>query len=277
MKQRIISNTNPEWPNFEIEFDKPILFFNDYFNESELDHISENYFKILYLREAEAINPMRDKVIRNYKKFNVILTFDDIVLKTCPNSFMLLFGSAWVHNYNFVPKEFSASHITGHKMMAPGHKLRQQINANQDIITIPKNFYVSKHGYLNNMHNNPILGDGKEPLFKSQFHICIENSQQINYFTEKIMDCFVTKTIPIYWGCPNIGDFFDTSGMFIVSSFDDIIKICNSLNETTYERVLDAANKNYLTAQKYIDITKNLENELNDILKSSDFVTVYNA
>jgi hypothetical protein len=25
------------------------------------------------------------------------------------------------------------------------------------------------------------------------------------------IDCLITKTIPIYWGCPNISDFFDTS------------------------------------------------------------------
>ena len=41
------------------------------------------------------------------------------------------------------------------------------------------------------------------------FSIAIENSRNGCYFTEKILDCFTTRTVPIYWGCPDIGDYFD--------------------------------------------------------------------
>jgi hypothetical protein len=52
------------------------------------------------------------------------------------------------------------------------------------------------------------------------FSIVIENSRQIHYFTEKIIDCLLTKTIPIYYGCPNISDYFDTSGWIILETRD---------------------------------------------------------
>jgi hypothetical protein len=39
----------------------------------------------------------------------------------------------------------------------------------------------------------------------------VESSSETEIFTERLIDCLVTKTIPIYWGCPNISDFFDTS------------------------------------------------------------------
>ena len=41
--------------------------------------------------------------------------------------------------------------------------------------------------------------DKTELFIDSMFHIAIENNKAINYFTEKLIDCFVSKTIPIYW------------------------------------------------------------------------------
>ncbi len=40
------------------------------------------------------------------------------------------------------------------------------------------------------------------------YSIAMENSAQPNYWTEKISDCYLTWTMPIYWGCPNIHEFF---------------------------------------------------------------------
>ena len=35
------------------------------------------------------------------------------------------------------------------------------------------------------------------------FSVCIENDVYDTYFTEKILDCFATGTIPIYKGTKN--------------------------------------------------------------------------
>jgi len=42
-----------------------------------------------------------------------------------------------------------------------------------------------------------------------KFMICFENKSEPNYFTEKMINSFVCGTIPIYWGCPNIGDYIN--------------------------------------------------------------------
>ncbi len=47
-------------------------------------------------------------------------------------------------------------------------------------------------------------------LVDYEYSIAIENSIEKNYSTEKISDCFVCDTIPIYYGCPNIDDIYDT-------------------------------------------------------------------
>ena len=53
--------------------------------------------------------------------------------------------------------------------------------------------------------------DGKcklRGLLEYEYSVVLENSQQKNYFTEKLADSFLSWTLPIYWGCPNIVDFF---------------------------------------------------------------------
>lgn len=54
--------------------------------------------------------------------------------------------------------------------------------------------------------------------YKYSFHC--ENSRETNYFTEKIMDCFLTETLCFYDGCPNLEDFFDSKA-FIRINVDD--------------------------------------------------------
>jgi hypothetical protein len=53
-------------------------------------------------------------------------------------------------------------------------------------------------------------------LEKYKFSIAIENSSQENYFTEKINDCFLFLTLPIYWGCPNIFKFFPEDSLRLI-------------------------------------------------------------
>ena len=263
MKQRIVSNIDPSWPNIEVEYDKPIELFIDSLGGYNPNN---NSFKILWVKEMEAISNFKNTAIENKDKFDAILTYDDEILKNCENAHLMLFGTSWVHNYNFSDKKFQISHLTGHKNYAVGHMLRQKIHHKQSKIQTPKDFYISKYGGVENFADNKILGENKEPLFDSQFHICIENSQQSSCFTEKIMDCFVTKTIPIYFGAPNIGEYFDINGIFVVNNFEEILNVCNSLEESDYQKRLLSVEKNFELAQKYINIVDNLNEVITQIL-----------
>lgn len=42
-----------------------------------------------------------------------------------------------------------------------------------------------------------------------KYQIVIENCRNKNYWTEKIGDCFLSNTYPIYFGCNNINDYFN--------------------------------------------------------------------
>ncbi len=67
---------------------------------------------------------------------------------------------------------------------------------------------------------------GKVDVFsKSQFGVAIENTSHRGYFTEKILDLFLLKTLPIYWGCSNIGDYFNLDGILRVDNVDDMVYV----------------------------------------------------
>jgi hypothetical protein len=57
-------------------------------------------------------------------------------------------------------------------------------------------------------NNTPMVGplrkDKIDYLSTRKFNICFENGSHPGYATEKIMDAFYAKTIPIYWGSPTI-------------------------------------------------------------------------
>jgi len=80
------------------------------------------------------------------------------------------------------------------------------------------------------------------------FSITMENATYPNMITEKITDCFMTGTIPIYYGINNIGDYFDSDGII---TLDDNFKI-EELNFDLYESKLKAVHNNFKMANEML-------------------------
>ena len=83
------------------------------------------------------------------------------------------------------------------------------------------------------------------------FTIVVESNQEPWYFSEKIIDALLTKTVPIYWGATDIGKFFDTKGILSFNSIEEFFEIINNINENTYEQLKPHIEKNYIVAQEY--------------------------
>jgi hypothetical protein len=85
------------------------------------------------------------------------------------------------------------------KNFLPGHGLRHET----------KSIIIKERKY-NLFFPSSITVDEKYKLFEdTMFHIAIENSKNVNYISEKIIDCFMSYTIPIYWGDSNIETVFN--------------------------------------------------------------------
>ncbi len=147
-----------------------------------------------------------------------------------------------------------------------GQSMRHEILSRESEITnIPKKFFQT-YGDRHNIEDARI---GKEEVFgDSQYGIAIENFSNKGYFSEKILDCFLLKTIPIYWGCSNIGDFFNTEGIIQFQNVDDLIEKINNIDPMHYDNnwVQSAVEENYNKALKYVDYIQNIVDSITNIL-----------
>jgi hypothetical protein len=105
------------------------------------------------------------------------------------------------------------------KRFAPGHNIRFQIaNTLSDFVNV-------MGSGQNGIHVPKI-----ESCKNFKYSIVIENCKEDCYFTEKIIDCFLTGVIPIYWGCPSIGNFFDKNGFFTFNTLEEVREIVENKN-----------------------------------------------
>ena len=143
----------------------------------------------------------------NYN-FEMIFTHDIRLLDLSPK-FKFLIPSAvpWVDERKIYNKSKLVSMIASSKTMCPGHRYRQEI------IYKYQN-YVDHYGFGFKQINKKEQG-----LIDYHFSIAMENDNYPNIFCEKITDCFATGTIPIFWGTPNIGDFFNKDGIIMLEDF----------------------------------------------------------
>jgi hypothetical protein len=229
-----------------------------YFYDNLLED-SNRYNRLILIHglEPPLYNNISELIISNYKLFTEIYTSDMDVLNSCNNSTLFLFGSCWILTdnkgtrvetisnycdyYNIFDKKFKMSFINSGKSQLPGHTFRNSISE-----------YFKKYHYNIELLFPNERVDTKIHLFEdSMFHIAVENSQVINYFTEKIIDCFMSRTIPIYWGCPNIEDFFNINGIIQFKSIKDLDNILYSLTDEEYSKKIQAIEDNYGKAKQY--------------------------
>jgi hypothetical protein len=104
--------------------------------------------------------------------------------------------------------------IASGKKEAPGHKLRHLI-----VDTYGEHLNIFGSGYKQINSKNEGLNDYR-------YSFAIENIIAEGYWTEKIVDCFSTGTIPIYWGAKSVSDFFIEDGIIRINDNFDL-SICD--------------------------------------------------
>lgn len=57
-------------------------------------------------------------------------------------------------------------------------------------------------------------GDKSAGIEPYPLSFCFENCQQLNYFSEKLLDVLLLWSLPLYWGCPNLCPDFFPGGAF---------------------------------------------------------------
>lgn len=244
--------------------------FVDYPPQNQNDLSSINIF---LMQEPNEYFGYHDWVIQNKHLFNVIFTWDDKVLTNCDNAIFLPFGGTWLKPEQYqkeYPKNFQVSHVRGNLLKTHGHTIRYEYHDRvENELKIPHKSWVTA-GIREKVETCALA---KCELFgDSQFGVVIENTSHRGYFTEKIMEMFLLKTIPAYWGCSNIGDFFNMDGIISFSNVDDLLYKLNNLDENYYNNHLDAINENYNRALNYIEYEKRACKEIIKIFKYNNLI-----
>lgn len=148
--------------------------------------------------------------------------------------------------------------VASNKSMCGMHIFRKQIakhlilNDNVDVMGKVVNKYVSCEDIYRNY----------------MYSIAIENAIEPYYFTEKILNCFASKTVPIYIGATRISDFFNSDGIIQIENLS-IEAIDRALKQCCTEDYLlrrDAIEDNFYRVKKYICTEDFITNKHPEIL-----------
>ena len=257
---------NTYWiKEMELDYNKPVEIYGDHFPTTP---IPNGIVRICISHEPHP--HLSVKAFEHPEYYTWLLTWKEEHLTKIPNSVFFFATEPRVKDYKFSKKGFGVSTVVGEKDEFEGHRMRQSLYFKQNEITIPTRFYISGTKLWKGIEytDQPLLDPAcKDALWDTQFHIAIENLFMNNWFTEKILDCFLSKTVPVYIGAPNIRNFFNERGIIICNNLDDVINFCNRLTPELYLAMSDAIEDNYNRAFNWIPHMDKLRAKINQILK----------
>ncbi len=98
----------------------------------------------------------------------------------------------------------------------------------------------------------PVQGK-QEAIAPYCFSIAMENALSDHYFSEKLIDCILLETIPVYFGWPSIAEHLDPRGFLRFDDRDSLIAQLAQLTPALYESMLPhaLANKQTVIARRW--------------------------
>jgi hypothetical protein len=204
---------------------------------SKLSHTKR---KIAWILEPRSIYPdVYHWIAQNNRLFDYVLTYDQTLIDRGENFLYYPHGRCWIHDYKEEPKDQLCSIFASTKAYTIGHRLRHEVIKQYPTITAfghsVNNYIEKKEDGLNNF----------------MFSVTIENAIMPGYWTEKIVDCFATKTIPIFYGDKSVCKFFAEDGIIFFNTIKELKEILPTLTPEVYKKKLPAIEYNFSLVEKY--------------------------
>ncbi len=230
--------------------------------ENHDDGFTHNDYALLY--ESEAIIPdIYKRLIENRNvalNYKYIFTPSKCILDEFENARFIPGNGYWygssfqgggLDKERYNKKTKNVSIISSNKCLCEAHRIRLSLAKK-----LKDNSEVDAYGSFGGI-DLPLKADA---LDEYRYSIVIENDFTPFYFTEKILDCFASQTVPIYMGALNIEEFFNIDGIIKISKSDvenieDIIRKCNEADYMDRkEAIIDNYNRvlNYRNIEDYI-------------------------
>lgn len=198
---------------------------------------------VVWLIEPRELIPDIYKYVEdNILRFKKVLTHDSALLQKYTTAVLVPLGGCWIprEHQAIYPKTKMFSIIASGKRQLEGHQLRHSI-----ITAAEGKIDVFGGGYKH--IQSKLIG-----IKDYRYHIVVENVRKDFWFTEKLIDCLVTGTIPIYWGCPSISKFFNIDGFITFSNMQELKEKLKLCTPDYYDSKIDAIRENFILAQKHI-------------------------
>lgn len=209
------------------------------------------------LTESRTIVPEDYKIFEQHKglskEFDHIFTFDDRILNNHENAVFAPFCASYWYGRNnpdnikdelYKSKSKMISVMSSDKELCHLHTVRKEL-----AIKCKREKIADAYGTFDG--SAPVNVD--DSLKDYRYSIIIENDETDYFFTEKITNCFISQTIPIYLGARRINEFFNEEGIIRISEkdVDNIDKILSECTEDAYLGRLEAVLDNYERVKEY--------------------------
>lgn len=214
--------------------------------------------KFALLIESEAI--VADHYKRAFENtavisdYNGLFTSSDRLLNKYSNALFMPGSSVWfggdigggfLDDKAYEKKSKNISLVSSDKIMCELHKYRKEM-----ALYYEKSDKVDTFGTFNGGKNIRIA----ESLTDYRYSFAIENHISDYYFTEKLLNCFASMTIPIYIGARKISEFFNIDGIIQIKpcGFSELDKIINGFGKELYEERIEAVKDNFKRVMEYL-------------------------
>lgn len=259
-----VSGVTPKtmkWERDLASFTGPVFFSHEKMLESDPQLPRSLKFGLLHESEAIAKDLYRD-VERVMNDFSLVFTHSARLLRKYSHARWIPGGGCWVGGKDgggLPPKVFDKSRnisiVTSSKKMVRDHVLRYRVAEKMEHQCPGADVYR-----MHNSSNGPSMrmttGGVSTPidfpvsplqyLKDYRFSVVVENNQTDHYFTEKLLNCFATGTVPVYRGAKKIDRLFDVDGIIPWTSQRELFRrVLPKLNEDSYFRRLGAIQNNF--------------------------------
>jgi hypothetical protein len=242
---------------FTKQFDKRISVSIDNINSCP-----DAEFKVLMQSEPPNLYIMFCGLVQqNYQNFDLVLTYDDRLL-SLPNAVEFCPVGSWISDNLKLEKRNQISYMMSSKLNGTAYHMRYIIMRRFEKIKSIGEFDLL-------WHRSPPRVPSKDPFFaNAKFNIACENQIMTNMFTEKLLDCFKTLTVPIYYGCTNIEKYFNPKGIIQFNTIEELETILENLTPDVYDEMLPYLHENFEAAKPYWEKTiyQRIEDEIEKAL-----------
>ena len=223
---------------------------NIYVSQRALDALNDTSGKPTYiwLLESKQIIPQYYQwIIDNYEfvtsRVDGIFSCDKELCKKYPKiSYSLINAAPWVQDRKVHEKTKLVSMIATNKRMCEGHARRLQF--------VDK--FRDKLDFYGRGFNE--ISCKEDGLRDYMFSVGIENAVYDTYFTEKLTDCFACGTIPIFYGCKGVTEYFNEDGIIFLDDDFDLSTLTKDLYYSKMDVIKDNFERsiNFPVAEDYL-------------------------